>query len=218
MHVWASLIYPNCNLFAVLPQFEKVENFSIFNIRRNRGHSPECFENEDTRAPTEFKFSRQGIEQIGAAIATPLIFLQSLFPNAKLSQKAESPNPLELWRGQPYNYFKIQPLALKPHKTEYLNCDFLLFQSRKSGSARVRHQPLFFTQPSQTPFEDMYEQETPPAPPQSTPFPGLILKVGKMNYCLGKMDPIWAKCLKSGQNFSRNGQKKSIHLVRAQVL
>ena len=58
----------------------------------------------------------------------------------------------------------------------------------------------------------MYEHETPPAPPQNTPFPGLILKVGKMNYCLGKMDPIWAKCLKSGQNFSRSGQKKFIHL------
>ena len=26
------------------------------------------------------------------------------------------------------------------------------------------------------------------------------------------MDPIWAKCLKSGQNFSRSGQKKIIHL------
>ena len=29
-----------------------------------------------------------------------------------------------------------------------------------------------------------------------------------MNYCLVKLDPIWAKCLKSGQNFSRSGQKK----------
>ena len=57
----------------------------------------------------------------------------------------------------------------------------------------------------------MYEHETPTAPPKNTPFPGLILKVGKMNYCLGKMDPIWAKCLKSGQNFSRSGQKKIIH-------
>ena len=28
-----------------------------------------------------------------------------------------------------------------------------------------------------------------PAPPQTTSFPGLILKVGKMNYFLGKMDP-----------------------------
>ena len=46
----------------------------------------------------------------------------------------------------------------------------------------------------------MYKHETPPAPPQNTPFPGLILKVGKTNYCLGRMDPIWAKCLKSGQN------------------
>ena len=47
--------------------------------------------------------------------------------------------------------------------------------------------------------------------PKTPPFSGLILKVGKMNYCLGKMDPIWAKCLKSGQNFSRSGQKKIIH-------
>ena len=57
----------------------------------------------------------------------------------------------------------------------------------------------------------MYEQEILPAPPQNTPFSGLILKVGKMNYCLGKMDPIWAKCLKSGQNCSRSGQKNIIH-------
>ena len=32
-----------------------------------------------------------------------------------------------------------------------------------------------------------------------------------MNYCLGKMDPIWAKCLKSGQNCSRSGQFFFIH-------
>ena len=57
----------------------------------------------------------------------------------------------------------------------------------------------------------MYEHETPPAPPQNTPFPGLILKVGKMNYRLGKMDPIWAKCLKSVQNFSRSGQKNLLY-------
>ena len=43
---------------------------------------------------------------------------------------------------------------------------------------------------------------------QNTPLIGLNLKVGKMNYHLSKMDPNWAKCLKSGQNFSRNEQKK----------
>ena len=101
--ILASLINPNCNSFAVLPQFHKVENFSIFYIRRNRSHSPECFENEDTLVPTELKISRQDIEKIGTAIATPLIFLQSLFPNAKLSLKAVSPNPLELWCGRAYN-------------------------------------------------------------------------------------------------------------------
>ena len=76
---------------------------------------------------------------------------------------------------------------------------------------KYHHQPLFFTQQSLNPFGDMYKHETHPTPPQNTAFPGLILKVGKMNYCLGKMDPIWAKCLKGGQNFSRSGQKKIIH-------
>ena len=43
-------------------------------------------------------------------------------------------------------------------------------------------------------------QNTPnPNPKQCKHPPGLNLKVGKMNYRLGKMDPNWAKCLKSGQ-------------------
>ena len=46
-----------------------------------------------------------------------------------------------------------------------------------------------------------------PSPPKNTPFPDLNLKVGKMNYLLGNLYPNWAKCLKSGQNFSRSGQK-----------
>ena len=62
-------------------------------------------------------------------------------------------------------------------------------------------QPLFLTHPSQTPFGDTYIHKTPPIPPQNTPFPGLKLRLGKMNYCLGKMDPNWAKYLKNGQNF-----------------
>ena len=41
--------------------------------------------------------------------------------------------------------------------------------------------------------------------------PGLNLKVGKKRPHLGTPDPIWAKCSKSGQNFSRIGQKKFIH-------
>ena len=37
-------------------------------------------------------------------------------------------------------------------------------------------------------------------------------------WAVGNPDPIWAKCLKSGQNFSRSGQKKIIHiLLRAQI-
>ena len=54
----------------------------------------------------------------------------------------------------------------------------------------------------------MYVHETPPTTPQNTPFPGLNLKVGKMNYSLCNLDPNWAICLKSGQNFSREVGKK----------
>ena len=50
----------------------------------------------------------------------------------------------------------------------------------------------------------------PKTPPQNTPFPCLKLKVGKTNYCLGKMDPNWAKILKSGKTFLEMG-KKIIH-------
>ena len=53
--------------------------------------------------------------------------------------------------------------------------------------------------------------------PQNTPFPDLTLKVGNMKYSLGKMDPNWAKCLKSGQKISRSGQiKMFIHKVSFQ--
>ena len=62
-----------------------------------------------------------------------------------------------------------------------------------------------------TPFGDMYVHKTPSTPPQTTPLPGLNLKVGKKNYRLGKMGPNWAKCLNCGQNFSRSGQKNFIH-------
>ena len=58
----------------------------------------------------------------------------------------------------------------------------------------------------------MYVHKTPPTPPQNTRFPGLNLKVGKMNYRLGEMDPNWAKCLRSGQNVSRSGPKKKFIL------
>ena len=45
----------------------------------------------------------------------------------------------------------------------------------------------------------MYIHRTSQSPPQNTPFPGLNLKAGKMNYSLGNLDPNWAKCLKSVQ-------------------
>ena len=69
-------------------------------------------------------------------------------------------------------------------------------------------QSVFFTQQSHTPLGDMSVHKTNPGPPQNCPFPGLNLKVGKMNYHLGNLDPKWKKCLKSGQHFSRSGPKK----------
>ena len=69
-------------------------------------------------------------------------------------------------------------------------------------------QPLFLTLQSHTPFGDMYVHKTPQSPPQNTHFAGLNLKVGKMNYHLDNLDPKRAKCLKSGQIFSRSWQKK----------
>ena len=76
-------------------------------------------------------------------------------------------------------------------------------------------QPLFFTQQSHTPFWEMYvlTQNT-LKPTQKHPFSWPSnFKVCKMNYSLGNLDPNWAKCLKSGQKFSRSGQKKSfIHV------
>ena len=54
----------------------------------------------------------------------------------------------------------------------------------------------------------------PQCPTQNTPFPDLNLKVGKINYSMGKMDPNWPKCLKSRQNCFRSG-KKNIHHIFA---
>ena len=54
-----------------------------------------------------------------------------------------------------------------------------------------------------------YTKHPQPTPKHPLSWPDFV---GKMNYRLGKMDPIWAKCLKSGQNFSRSGQKKFIHV------
>ena len=85
--------------------------------------------------------------------------------------------------------------------------------------------PIFFTQQSHTSFWEVhktqpnppqkqyvhktqpnvhktqYVHKTQPNPPQNTPSPGPNLKVGKICYSLGNLNPNWAKCLKSGQNF-----------------
>ena len=62
---------------------------------------------------------------------------------------------------------------------------------------------------------DVYVHKTPTSPPQNIPFPGLSLKVGKTNYCLGNLVPNWANCLKSGQNFSRIGPRKKFMIFLA---
>ena len=56
------------------------------------------------------------------------------------------------------------------------------------------------------PFRGYVRTQNTPKHTQNTPFSGLNLKVGNMNYRLGNLDPNWAKCLKSGKNFSRSGQ------------
>ena len=73
--------------------------------------------------------------------------------------------------------------------------------------------PLIFTQLSHESFRDVYtgKHKTLPIPSQNSAFPGLNLKLGKMNYCLCKMRSIVVICAKSGQNFSRSGHKKNIH-------
>ena len=51
--------------------------------------------------------------------------------------------------------------------------------------------------------------------PNPTPKHPFSWKVGNMDYCLGILDPNWAKCLKSGPLFSRSGHQKndSYHLI-----
>ena len=63
------------------------------------------------------------------------------------------------------------------------------------------HQPLFFTQQSQTTSGDMYIHKDTPNPTPKHPFSWPEVESGQNEcyYCLGKMDPNWAKCLKSGQ-------------------
>ena len=63
----------------------------------------------------------------------------------------------------------------------------------------------------------MYVHKTPPTSPQNTPSPGLNLKVGKMNYHLGNLDPNWAICLKTGPKFLEVG-KKMLFIIPCQYM
>ena len=69
---------------------------------------------------------------------------------------------------------------------------------------RIPPQILFCTLQSHSPLGGMYVNQTPRSPPQNTSFHDLNLKVGKINYSLCNFDPNCAKCLKSGQIFSRS--------------
>ena len=60
-------------------------------------------------------------------------------------------------------------------------------------------------------FSRYWRTQNTPKPTPKHPISWPELDSGKMNYCLGNLDPNWAKCLKSGQNFSRSGKKKLNH-------
>ena len=75
------------------------------------------------------------------------------------------------------------------------------------GSTPTLFFTLLYWQQSHNPFWDAYVHKRPQSPPPNTLPPCLSLKVSKMNYSLGSLDPNWAKCLKNGQNFSRRGKK-----------
>ena len=62
------------------------------------------------------------------------------------------------------------------------------------------------------PFWGYVRTQNTPSPPQNPPFLGLNLKVGKMNYRLGSLDPNWANNLKNGQNVSRSGQSSFMNI------
>ena len=108
---WASLINPNCNLFAILPQFQKVENFSIFNIQRRICGIEAILQNA-------LKLKMRILEQAQIFKARHRTDRYCHCDSLNLPSKSVS-----LWHGQSYNYFNlnIQPLALKPARTEHLN-------------------------------------------------------------------------------------------------
>ena len=57
-----------------------------------------------------------------------------------------------------------------------------------------------------TPLSGICTYTKHPSPPQNSPFLGLNLQVGKVNYSLGNLDQNWAKCLKSGKTFLEVGK------------
>ena len=57
---------------------------------------------------------------------------------------------------------------------------------------------------------DMYIHTTPPSPSKNTHFPALNLKVGKMNYSLGNLDPDWAKV---GKPFLEVGKRNLLVFI-----
>ena len=76
---------------------------------------------------------------------------------------------------------------------------------------------LFFTQPSYTPCGDMYIHKTHPSPPKIPAVLGLNLKVVKINYRLGNLNPTGQNVWRVGKTFLEVGQKTywlNIVLVR----
>ena len=76
----------------------------------------------------------------------------------------------------------------------------LFVQNAQMGLILPRWGLILSRIPPQTPalycavthsFQGHVRAQTHPTPPQNTHFPGQNLKVGKMNYSLGNLDPNW---------------------------
>ena len=80
-------------------------------------------------------------------------------------------------------------------------------------------QPLFFTQPSHIPFRDMYTcvYKKTQSPTQNPPFPGLNLKVGKMNVLWAIWTPSGQKVWKVGNFFLEVGKNNLFIYIKHDI-
>ena len=100
-----------------------------------------------------------------------------------------------------YFFFLPNSRALLP--TFHTNCPngshFALMGSQFAQNTCDHHQPLFCQSRHKPLSGKCTYTKHPTTPPQNTPFPGLNLKVGKINWA--KMFEKWAKLFEKGANF-----------------